>query len=112
MAFRGDLEALVLGVLQDRSAHGYEIARAIAERTDRLITIGEGQLYPLLHRMEKNGFVSAEWIPQEKKPAQKQYKLTPQGLLELGKQRAKWQKFSAGVSSLLAGPQSAEARHG
>jgi len=112
MAFRGDLEALVLGVLQDRSAHGYEIARLIADRTDRLVTVGEGQLYPTLHKMEKEELISAEWVPQVKKPDQKQYKLTPKGLEELGRQRSRWQKFAAGITSVMGGPQAAEVRRG
>jgi PadR family transcriptional regulator PadR len=112
MAFKGDLEALVLGVLQDRSAHGYDIAKRIAAETDRLVTVGEGQLYPTLHRMEDNGLISAEWVPQAGKPARKVYEITPKGREELTRHRGAWEKLASGIGSILAAKPFAEGPRG
>jgi PadR family transcriptional regulator PadR len=53
MAFKGDLEALVLGVLQDGELHGYEISKRIKLISAKALQVGEGQLYPALHKLEK-----------------------------------------------------------
>ncbi len=55
MAFKGDLEALVLGVLQGGSLHGYEMAKRIRQSSESALSVGEGQLYPALHRLEREG---------------------------------------------------------
>lgn len=102
MAFKGDLEALILGVLQDRRAHGYDIAKRIATGTDKLVTIGEGRLYPALHAMEGRGLITAEWAPQEGKPARKIYEITPAGREELARRRGTWEKMVTGIGSILA----------
>ncbi len=112
MAFRGDLEAMVLGVLSQRAAHGYDIAKSIAQMTDKLVRVGEGQLYPTLHKMERDGMIDAEWVEQSGKPSQKQYRITDQGRTELSKQQATWKKFASGMSSILGVSQVAEVNHG
>jgi PadR family transcriptional regulator, regulatory protein PadR len=101
MEFRSDLDALVLGVLQDGALHGYEITRRINERGGAAVRIKEGQLYPILHRLESEGRVSAVWIPQEGKPARKVYRLTDEGKRILENKRTAWAEFVASVSSLL-----------
>lgn len=101
MAFKGDLDALILGILKDRTAHGYEISKRISKETDQLVKVGEGQLYPALHRLENHASIEAEWIPQEGKPARKVYKITDKGLKDLASKRAAWEKLANGVQSIL-----------
>ena len=101
MAFRGDLEALVLGALDTGSAHGYEIARRIKAVSEDALAVGEGLLYPALHALEREGLVVAEWVPQEGKPNRKVYHLTEGGKGALARKRKEWQRFSAGVSAVL-----------
>ncbi len=101
MAFKGDLEALVLGVLQDADLHGYEISRRIKQISSKALQVGEGQLYPALHKLEKDGYVSATWVPQEGKPPRKVYALTEEGKRELTAHRKSWEAFSVGVEALL-----------
>jgi PadR family transcriptional regulator PadR len=103
MAFRSDLDALILGVLRDHALHGYDIAKRISELSDKSIRIGEGQLYPTLHRLEDEGRVQAEWVQQEGKPARKVYSITPAGTVELDKQQKAWQLFADGVNQVFAG---------
>lgn len=102
MAFKGDLEALVLGVLQDGDLHGYEISKRIKQTGSQALQVWEGQLYPALHKLEKEGFVSATWVPQEGKPPRKVYALTDDGKKELSVQRKRWREFSLDVEVLLS----------
>lgn len=101
MGFRGDLEALVLGALDGGAAHGYEISRRIKATSEDALAVGEGQLYPALHALERDGLVAADWVPQEGKPNRKVYRLTDMGTAALAKKRREWQKFAAGVAAVL-----------
>jgi len=111
MTFREDLDALVLAVLQSGPMHGYEISRRIRELSDKVLSAGEGKLYPCLHKLEADGFLQAEWIPQENRPARKVYSLTDKGTGALAKKRIAWEEFAAGVNAILHPPKP-EASHG
>jgi len=102
LAFKGDLEALILGVLQAGELHGYEISKRIRELSDTALAVGEGQLYPALHRLERDGMVAATWVPQEGKPPRKVYRLTDDGNGELARHQREWSKFAEGVAAILA----------
>jgi transcriptional regulator len=102
MAFKTDLEALVLGVLQDEPLHGYEIAKRIKKLSDTALAVGEGQLYPALHKLERDGMIQAEWIPQEGKPPRKVYRLTDEGNGALAHHRREWSRFADGVAAILS----------
>jgi transcriptional regulator len=108
MAFKGDLEALILGVLQDGALHGYEIAKRIKRLSADSLSVGEGRLYPALHTLETEGRIEARWVEQVGKPARKVYALTPAGRTELEAQTAEWRKFKAGVAAILEGPRQAK----
>lgn len=101
MAFKSDLDALILGVLQDGERHGYEIAKRIRELSDTALAVGEGQLYPALHRLERDGLVAATWIPQEGKPPRKVYHLTEDGNGALVAHRREWERFAQSVDRIL-----------
>jgi DNA-binding PadR family transcriptional regulator len=111
MAFKGDLDALILGILKDRKAHGYEIAKRISKETEALVKVGEGQLYPALHRLEDSGSIEAEWIQQEGKPARKVYAITEKGVKELAMKRDAWQKLATGINSILGSVKKAGVHH-
>jgi PadR family transcriptional regulator, regulatory protein PadR len=102
MSFRGDLEALVLAILAGEALHGYEITRRVNGLEG--VKMLDGQLYPLLHRLEADGFIEAEWVPQQGKPARKVYRLTESGAGRLEKKRGEWEAFAASVSQLLTRP--------
>ncbi len=101
MAFRGDLDALILGVLGTGRMHGYEISKRINEGAEDSIRVKEAQLYPILHRLENDGKIEAEWLPQEGKPARKVYRLTDTGRSALAAKQVEWQKFALSVATLL-----------
>lgn len=104
MAFREDLDTLVLAVLQQGPMHGYEISRRIRELSEKVLSAGEGKLYPCLHKLEQDGFIKAEWIPQENRPARKVYCLTDKGSGAAVEKRKAWEQFAAGVSAILSLP--------
>ena len=61
-------ESLILGVLEAEALHGYDIAKRIRALSEGALTIGDGQLYPTLHQLEADGFVTAKWTGSEAKP--------------------------------------------
>ena len=101
MDFRGDLDALTLAVLASGPTHGYEVMRRINERGDEALRIKEGQLYPILHRLESDGQIVAQWEPQQGKPARKVYQMTDAGQRLLAKKRDNWARFTLSVDALL-----------
>lgn len=101
MAFRSDLDALILGVLQAGQLHGYEITKRINRQGETVLSVKEGQLYPILHRLENDGMIAAEWIPQEGKPARKVYSLTRKGHGELAQKQQAWIDFARRIDTIL-----------
>jgi len=101
MGTKGELEGIVLGVLQAGPAHGYEIVKRIRALSDGVLEVGEAKLYPCLHKLEEEGSISAEWVPQEGKPARKVYALTPAGSGKLAERRLAWDRFARGVAAIM-----------
>lgn len=97
----GTLELLVLRVLSRGELHGYEIARAILERSKDVLQIEEGSLYPALHRMEKRGWVDASWGQSDSNRRAKFYALTKKGRIEYAAQAENWQRVSGAVGNVL-----------
>ncbi len=104
MAFTKDLEAVVLGVLQEGGKHGYEIARRIRFIDDGALNAREGRLYPLLHKLESEGLILGQWMPQAGKPPRKVYGLTPMGWEALNHYRTSWRQYVSTIESALGRP--------
>ena len=102
MSYKLELEAVILAVLQDEPLHGYRISQAIKARGDGLLKLGDNQIYPGLHKLEKDGLVEAEWQMQEGKPPRKVYSLTESGRARLVVHRTEWDKYVATFSALIA----------
>jgi DNA-binding PadR family transcriptional regulator len=101
MAFKTDLEALILGAVAERPLHGYGIVKVIKDGSQGALKAGEGQLYPILHKMEEQGWLASEWEPQEGRPPRKLYHITDGGQAELADRKKSWMQFSKAVSSIL-----------
>ena len=112
MAFKGDTDALILGVLAERALHGYEISKQIKLQSKDAFQLGENKLYPALHKLEDGGYIVAEWIPQHGKPDRKVYSITAEGLTELENQRSAWRKFVSSMNSVMMGSNVKEVRRG
>jgi PadR family transcriptional regulator PadR len=97
----GTLDALILKTLVTGPRHGYAIARWLEETTGEALTIEEGSLYPALYRMERKGWVEAEWGMSELNRRAKLYRLTPKGRKQLAAETEHWARFAAAVSKVL-----------
>ncbi len=101
MAFRSDLDAVILAALSEGPLHGYAIVKRLQASSDGLLKLGEGQLYPALHRLERDGVVTAVWDQQEGKPSRRVYSLTILGKEELARCRSDWQRFVRSINRVL-----------
>jgi transcriptional regulator len=97
----GTLESLVLKTLTGGPKHGYAIARRIEEVTEAALLVEEGSLYPALYRMEKRGWVEAEWGTSELGRRAKFYRLTRKGRQQLASDTEAWTTFAAAVNKVL-----------
>src|SRR5687768_11961652 len=97
----GTLDALILKTLAGGPLHGYAIATFIEETSGETVVVEEGSLYPALYRMERRGWLEAEWGTSELGRRAKLYRLTRQGRAQLAEETATWRQFSAGVSKIL-----------
>jgi transcriptional regulator len=97
----GALDALILKTLVQGALHGYAIARFIESATGDAVVVEEGSLYPALYRMERRGWIDAEWGTSELGRRAKLYRLTSAGRTQLARELATWRRFSTGVSKVL-----------
>ena len=100
----GTLDVLILKTLSSGPRHGYAIARWLEETTDDALRIEEGSLYPALYRIERRGWIAAEWGTSELGKRIKVYALTPAGRAQLRREAAAWSTFTAAVGKVLGTP--------
>jgi len=99
---QGTLDLLVLKTLsQMGELHGYGIVLHIQRASDDLLNVEEGSLYPALHRMEQNGWISAEWALTDTKRKAKYYKLTAAGKKYLLAAEKNFEHLVQGVRAIL-----------
>jgi transcriptional regulator len=97
----GALDALILKTLARGPSHGYAVARFIEEVSGEALLVEDGSLYPALYRLERRGWVEAEWGMSELGRRAKLYRLTDAGRQQLAAELTTWKRFSAGVSKVL-----------
>ncbi|HTJ24359.1 MAG TPA: PadR family transcriptional regulator [Gemmatimonadaceae bacterium] len=100
---KGTLEMIVLEVLQDEPMHGWGITERIERRSNGLLSVNQGSLYPALYRLVARGWVSSDWRTTENNRTARYYSLTRAGRKQLAAERAQWDKLSRGVNLILAG---------
>jgi PadR family transcriptional regulator PadR len=98
----GALDALILKTLTHGPCHGYAVARSIEDVTGDALLVEEGSLYPCLYRLERRGWVEAEWGTSELGRRAKLYRLTASGERQLAEEIATWRRFAAGVAKVFA----------
>lgn len=100
---KGTLEMLVLEVLQHEPMHGWGITEIIERRSQGLLSVNQGSLYPALYRLVARGWLSSEWRTTENNRQARYYALTRAGRKQLAAERAQWEKLSRGVNLILGG---------
>ena len=98
---QGTLDVLVLRTLVWGPMHGYAVSRWIHDRTDGVLTVEDAPLYKALHRLERAGFVSAEWGVSENNRRARYYALTPAGRRQLKAEESAWRRYAAAVARVL-----------
>ena len=97
----GTLDALILKTLSGGPRHGYAITRWLRDSSDEALQVEEGSLYPALYRMERQGWVEAEWGTSELGRKARFYRLTPRGRKQLAAETERFSQFIAAVSPIL-----------
>ena len=97
----GTLDMLVLKTLTVGPMHGYAITRSIQSKSDEVLQVEEGTLYPALHRMHRKGWIEASWGLSESNRRAKYYSLTRSGRSRLKVVEREWENVSAAVSRVL-----------
>jgi transcriptional regulator len=100
----GTLDTLVLKTLAWGPRHGYAIARWIEGMSEEALRIEEGSLYPALYRLERRGWIEAEWGISERNRKVKFYRLTEEGRERLAVETAQWSRFAEAVGRILHQP--------
>jgi len=99
---RGTLDLLILRTLSWGPMHGLGVLRWIERATGDRLQIEEGALYPALHRMERRGWLEAEWGYTERNREAKFYRLTTVGRKQLAAELSRWSRYTEAVALLLA----------
>jgi PadR family transcriptional regulator, regulatory protein PadR len=98
---RGTLDLLVLQALKWGPSHGYGVARWIEQATGDALAVGEGTLYPALHRLEERKWISSSWGTSENNRQAKFYALTKVGRARLNVEAENWRRYAAAVFAAL-----------
>jgi PadR family transcriptional regulator PadR len=98
---QGTLYLLVLRTLASGPMHGYGITLHIHRITKDVLRVEQGSLYPALHRMEQEGWISAEWQPTENNRRARYYKLTAKGRKQLAEEEKNWTRLTEAVASVM-----------
>jgi len=98
---QGTLELLVLKALSLAPMHGWGIAQRIDQLSGEVFRVQQGSLYPALHRLEHQGWITAEWGASENNRRARFYGLTKAGRKQLETEVDKWERLSAGVNLVL-----------
>lgn len=100
---QGTLDLLILRTLKPGSMHGWAIGQRIQQLSEDALQVGQGSLYPALHRLEQRGWIEAEWGTTDNNRKAKYYALTKPGQRALGEEMKSWRRFAGAVELVLAG---------
>jgi PadR family transcriptional regulator PadR len=100
---QGTLDLMILTMLAREPMHGYGISQRLAVLSRDQFRVNPGSLFPSLYRLEQDGKLKAEWRATENNRRAKYYRLTASGRRQLDEQRARWNRVSFAVASVLEG---------
>lgn len=99
----GSTGMLILKLLEKEDMYGYQMIEALAQRSDKTFELKSGTLYPLLHLLEKDGFICSYEVSENMPRPRKYYRIRPKGREELQKKEGEWRIFSNAVEQVLRG---------
>ena len=98
---QGTLDLLILKTLALEPMHGWGIAQRIQQISDEVLQVGQGSLYPALHRLEQRGWIGSEWSVSDNNRRARFYSLTKAGARQLQKEMGEWERLSAAIALVL-----------
>jgi PadR family transcriptional regulator, regulatory protein PadR len=98
---QGTLDMLILKIVALGPVHGYGISQRIRHISKEVLQVQQGSLYPALHRLEKRGWLAAEWGESDNGREAKFYKLSPKGRRQLAGEELNWHRLADAVSHIL-----------
>jgi PadR family transcriptional regulator, regulatory protein PadR len=98
---QGTLDLLILKLLALEPLNGFAIAQRLKQLSADVLQVSDGSLYPALHKLEHEGWISSEWRPSENNRRAKFYRLTRLGRRELEREKADWNRLSAAISMVV-----------
>lgn len=98
---QGTLDLLILKTIAWQPMHGWAVAQRIRQMSGEVLQVGQGALYPSLHKLEQNGWISSEWAISENGRRAKFYTLTRAGRKALEQEAAQWERLSAAISLIV-----------
>jgi transcriptional regulator len=100
-ALRGSLDLLILKTLSLEPMHGWGIGQRVQQISKGVLEVNQGSLYPALQRLEKHGLVASDWGMTDNNRQARYYRITPRGRRALDVEVRNWQRFAAGLESVL-----------
>jgi transcriptional regulator len=98
---QGTLDLLILTIIGLEPMHGWAIAQRISQMSNDVLQVGQGSLYPALHKLEQQGWIEAEWRDSENNRRAKYYRLTREGRRALKQEAAQWERLSSAISGIV-----------
>jgi PadR family transcriptional regulator PadR len=98
---QGTLDMLILKIVALGPVHGYGISIRIRQISKQVLQVQQGSLYPALHRLERRGWLDAEWGESENGRQAKFYKLSAKGRRQLAEEQLNWQRLAGAVTSIM-----------
>ena len=98
---QGTLDLLILKILALEPMHGFAVSQRLSQVSSETLQVSDGSLYPALHKLEQNGWITAEWKTSELGRRAKYYLLTPMGRKHLAKEVEQWERLSSAISMIV-----------
>jgi transcriptional regulator len=98
---QGTLDLLILKILALEPSHGWAIAHRIQQISSNVLQVGQGSLYPALHRLEKQGWITSEWSISSAGRRAKFYALSKDGRKHMERELSEWTRYSAAITAIL-----------
>ena len=105
---QGTLDMIILQTLRWGPRHGYGIAQMIRATSLEALRVETGSLYPALQRLEKQGWIAADWDVSENGQRVRVYRLTAAGRKQLQSERSRWEQLSIAIARIMTGPRESE----
>ena len=100
---QGTLDLLILKILDLEAMHGWAIAQRLRQMSNEVLQVNQGSLYPALHKLEQQGWITAEWADSDNNRRAKYYSLTRAGKKKMAEESENWERLSTAITAIVRG---------